>query len=184
MEMVHKIEDKMSEWFKGLPALSEGGREGLAKAFPWIALVFGLVQLFAAYSLWNLTRVVDALNTYVNTYYQAATGTSLGLSSTDKMIIYIGLIVLVVDAIILLMAFSPLSKRLRRGWDLLFLSALINLVYAVVTIFIHDRGIMSFFFSLIGSAIGFYLLFQVKGKYGGPAAHHTPAAHTTSPKSE
>jgi len=185
MELVRKIENKMSDWFKGLPPLPEGGREGLAKAFPWIALVIGILQLIAAWGLWNLTRTVDALNTYVNTYYQAATGTtaSIGLSSTDKMVIYIGLIVLVIDAVILLLAFSPLSKRIRRGWDLLFLSALINLVYAVVSIFINGRGFVSFIFSLLGSALGFYLLFQVKSKYGGADAHKA-VKHETPAKTE
>ena len=184
MELVRKIEDKMSDWFKGLPPLPEGGREGLAKAFPWIALVFGILQLIAAWGLWNLTRTVDVLNTYVNTYYQATgTAANVGISSTDKVVIYVGLIVLAVDAVILLMAFSPLSKRDRRGWDLLFLSALINLVYAVVSIFINGRGFVSFIFSLLGSALGFYLLFQVKSKYGG-AARHAAVKHEAPTKSE
>lgn len=185
MELIHKIEDTMKDWFKGLPPLPEGGREGLAKVFPWIALVFGILQLLAAWGLWSLTRTVDVLNTYVNTYYQAATGTTahIGLSSTDKMVIYVGLLVLLVDAVILLLAFSPLSKRLRRGWDLLFLSALINLVYAVVSIFINGRGFMSFIFSLLASALGFYLLFQVKGKYGS-SAHHAAPKHENPAKTE
>jgi O-antigen/teichoic acid export membrane protein len=79
------------------------------------------------------------------------------------------------------MAVSPLMKRLRRGWDLLFLSALINLVYAVVTIFIDSRGIGSFFLSLLSSAIGFYLLFQVRSKFGGSVP---AAAKPAAPKND
>lgn len=169
MGLVKKAEDSLEGVFKGLPPLPEGGREGLAKAFPWIALVFGLVQLFVGFGLWDLARTAERLNDIANSFYQY-TGTRVGLSSTNKMFIYLGIIILIVDAVILLMAVSPLMKRLRRGWDLLFLSALINLAYAIVSLFIHDRGIGSFLGSLLSSAIGFYLLFQIRSKFGGASA--------------
>ena len=182
MGLVKSAEDSLEGVFKGLPPLPEGGREGLAKAFPWIALIFGILQLVAGLSLWHLTRYVDVLNDYANSIYQY-TGTRVGLSSTDKMIIYLGIIILVVDAVILLMAVSPLMKRARRGWDLLFLSALINLLYSVVSIFIDGRGFGTFLISLLSSAVGFYLLFQIRGKFGGTATAVKPAEPKTDEQS-
>lgn len=160
MTSLKSIETKLQDVFKGLPPLPNNAKESLVKAWPWIALVFGILQLLAAYSLWRLTSFVERLNTLV-TYYTAASP----LSATDKMVIYLGVIVLLVDAVILLMAYPHLKTRNRRGWDLLFLGALINVAYGVVQIFISGRGVGSFVFSLIGSTVGFYLLFQVQDKY-------------------
>ncbi len=174
MGALQTVENKLNEVFKGLPPLSEKAKESLVKAWPWIALIFGVLQLLAAWALWGLTNVAERLTDYANTLSTYYTGQSLGLSAADKTIIYLGLAVLVVDAVILLMAFPQLQKRTRRGWDLLFLGSLLNLVYAVVTLFIDARGAGSFIFNLLGSAIGFYLLFQVREKYKGHKATSVP----------
>lgn len=163
MSAVSKLEKQLGDVFKGAPALPANAKESLAAAWPWIALVFGVLQLIAAWGLWDITRRSAELFDTLSRYY---TGRSYGLSSFDKTVIYLGIAVLVVDAVILLMAYPELKKRAKRGWDLLFLGALINVGYSVVSLFIDDRGVGSFIFSLLGSAIGFYLLFQVREKYG------------------
>lgn len=155
--------------FKGAPALPDNAKKSLVDAWPWIALVFGILQLLAAWGLWGITRFVDRINDATNSLSLYYTGRSAGLSAMDKNVIYLALIVLLVDAVILLLAFPELKKRTKKGWDLLFLGSLINVVYAVVSVFIHNRGVSSFIFSMISSIIGFYLLFQVKDKYGHKA---------------
>ncbi len=161
MDSVKKLEDAVSGLFKGVPPLSASAKEGLAKAWPWIALIFGIFQLLAAWGLWRLTHVSAVLED-VAVYY---VGRDYGLSGMDKTVIYMGIAVLLADAVMLLMAYPHLVKRAARGWDLLFLGALLNLAYSVVSIFIDGRGFGSFIFSLLGSAIGFYLLFQVREKF-------------------
>jgi len=165
MKSLKVAEDKLSDVFKGLPPLPDSTKEGLAKVWPWLALVGGIVQLLAAWALWNLanwaSRVTDIANS-LSVYYG---GYQAGPSSFDKTVIYAGILLLVVDAVILLMAFPKLQKRLRSGWDLLFLGTLINLVYGIVQIFTYQRGVGSFIGSLIGSALAFYLLFQVREKF-------------------
>lgn len=169
MSSIKKIEDKMAASFKDLPHLPESSRKGLADIWPWLALIGGILQLVVAFGLWQLTRVVGAYTDLANSL-AAYTGQTVGLTSTDKMVIYLGIVILLADAVILLMAFPKLQQRLRAGWDLLFLAALVNLAYAVVTIFIDGRGLGSFIMSLVGSAIGFYLLFEVREKFGGKTA--------------
>ncbi|MCE7936842.1 hypothetical protein DYH10_03615 [Candidatus Saccharibacteria bacterium CPR2] len=185
MSALKGLEDKLAEAFKGFPQLPKNAKEGLVNFFPWLALIFGVLQLVAAWSLWGLTRISSRWLDVTNDYYKAVTGRDygIGLSSTDKMIIYIGLIVLVVDAVILLMAYPHLKTRARRGWELLFLGSVINVVYSVVTIFIDGRGIGSFLLSLIGSAVGFYLLYQVRDYYGKKATA-TNDSSVNAPKSE
>lgn len=166
METVQKIEDKMADAFKDLPHLPETTRKSLVSAWPWIALLAGILQLVTAWGLWNLTRVANHLTDLANSLSVYYSGYKIGPSASEKTIIYVGLVMLGVDAVILLMAYPHLVKRARRGWDLLFLGALINLVYSFVQIFTYERGVGSFIMSLLGSAIGFYLLFEVRGKYG------------------
>ena len=167
MAVLQNTEQKLGDLFKGLPPLSKSAKESLANAWPWIALVFGVLQLLAAYWLWKLARLTTVLNDFANSLSVAYGGESVGLSSMDKTIIYLGVAILVVDAVILLMAFPHLQKRSRRGWDLLFLGSVLNVVYSVVTLFISGRGVGSFLMGLLGSAVGFYLLFQVRELYKG-----------------
>lgn len=170
MEVVKKAEKQLEGLFKGMPQLSDSARETLADFWPWLALIGGLLQLWTAWVLYALTKVatsyLDAINSLSLTY----TGQNVGPTGFDKTLIYIGLLTLVVDAVLLLMAFPHLQKRARRGWDLLFLAALINLVFAVLQLFTYGRGVGSFIGSLIGSFIGFYFLFQVRSKFGGKSS--------------
>lgn len=169
MGTLKTLETKLEDMFKGLPPLPASSKETLAKVWPWLALIFGVLQLAAAWALWGLIRASDRLIDYANefSYY---TGQRLGPSSIDKTMVYLGVIVLVADAVILLMAYPALAKRQRKGWDLLFLGALLNVVYSIVAIFIDGRGVGSFIFSLLGSAVGFYLLFQVREKFSSKTA--------------
>ncbi len=173
MAGLKKIEDSAAKIFKDLPQLPESTKEGLANVWPWLALIGGILQLMAAWALWRLASWADRVTDLAKSISVYYSGYTAGPSSFDKTIIYVGAAILVVEAVIMLMAFPKLQKRQRGGWDLLFLAGLINLVYGVVQIFTFERGIGSFVMSLIGSAVVFYLLFQVREKFGGK---------TTTPK--
>lgn len=165
MGTIKQLETKIGGLFKSAPPLPESSKKSLVEAWPWIALVFGILQVLSALGLWGIVsaanRAVDIANTYA-IYY---TGQSVALSSLDKTVIYLGVIILAVSAVLLLKAYPELKKRSIKGWDLLFLSFLVNLLYSVATVFIDGRGIPSLVFGLAASAVGFYLLFQVKDKY-------------------
>lgn len=165
MAVLKTTENQLAGLFKGVPNLSDSSRETLAKVWPWVALIFGILQLLAAWSLWRFMDNFNQAADYVNSLSIYLSGDSVALSGTDKAIVYLGLITLVVDAVLLLMAYSPLKARQRRGWDLLFLASLLNVAYAVVALFMRGHGLGSFLFSLLGSAVGFYLLFQVRDKF-------------------
>lgn len=166
MDVVRKLEDTLAGVFKNAPKMSEGTKEGWTKAWPVIALVFGILNLLSALTLW---RLVSTVYDDLNGYYQNLTGVDLGPSSTDKLFLYAGIVLSVVVGVILLMAFKPLQKRLRRGWDLMFLANVLNLAYAVLSLFLYGRGIVTFLFSLVISTAIFYVLFQVKDKFNGSA---------------
>lgn len=162
VDVFKKLENKIGQFFKGLPPLPESSRESLVGVWPWIALLFGVVQVVAAWALWNLIQVADRVGMLYGSFYAKYPA---AISDTDRFIIYIGIVVLLVDAAILFLAYPELKRRKRRGWSLLLLGVLLNVVYSVVSLFIARRGAGSFIFSLLGSAVGFYLLYQIKDKY-------------------
>jgi hypothetical protein len=174
MEALQKLEKSLEGLFKDLPSLPASAKKSLVSVWPWIALVFGVIQLAVAWGLWRLMDTVQPYIDLTNQLSQYYGVTRVGYSSFDKTVIYLGIAVLVIDGIILLMAYSPLKKLQRRGWDLLFLGSVLNVLYAVVTIFIDGRGFGSFIGGLIGSAIGFYLLFQIKDAYKGKSSVAKP----------
>lgn len=166
MKELQKVENGLGKLFESAPKISESGRESIVKALPVLALVFGALQLVAAYWLSKLARAVEALDNLARSF-GAITGVSYGPSGADKFMIYVGVALLVVDAVLLLLAYSGLAKRKKRGWDLLFLGALVNVAYGVLSLFITGRGFGTLVFSVIGSALTMWILFQVRGKYTG-----------------
>jgi hypothetical protein len=162
MKQLEQTEKTLSDLFKGLPALPKNTKSSIVNVMPWIALVFGVLQVIVAVGVWQIAdRAADFVNTYSAFYAVPAAH----ISAFDRTVIYLGAIVLLVDGVIGIMAYKALAARERRGWDLMFLAALVNLAYAVLSIFIDGRGFGSFLLSLLGSAVGFYLLFQIQGSY-------------------
>ena len=170
MKQVTQIENKLEGAFKDFPKIPKSGRDSIVQIMPWIALIFGVLQVLVAWGVWGIARTADRLTDVVNTYAAFYTAERVHLSAFDRSAIYLGALVLLVSVIIGIMAYKPLVAKERRGWDLLFLASLVNVAYSVVAIFINGRGFGSFIMGLIGSAIGFYLLFQIKGAYTAKSA--------------
>jgi hypothetical protein len=160
---VQKLEKYFEKVFKHVQHLSEANRELVARSWPAMALVFGAIQLYWAWVLWGFTRYAVPNSDFYDRIYVSYPD---ALAGAEKLVFYLGIFVLVLEALILLMAYSKLKARIRSGWDLLFLAMVVNTASAVVSLFISERGTMSFFLGILSSAIGFYLLFEVRGKYG------------------
>lgn len=174
MDQLKPVESKMSELFKGLPQMSSSAKQTLAKWMEWIALIFGVLQLLAAWGFWSAGHRVNSYVDYANSISRAFgagdVAPKLGITY------YIALVILVVSAVTLLMAYPGLKARKKIGWDWLFLGSLVNLVYGVASVFVNSYyggGADNLIMSLVSSAIGFYLLFQVREVYTGK---HAPAA--------
>lgn len=160
MEALHKLEDQLAPLFKDLPAIPKGLKDFLVQYWPVIALVVGVLQLLAAIALFGAVTATSAVIT--------AAGYVAGTAYTGFSLLaaYAGIALLVVDAVIFFLAFSPLTKRLKKGWDLLFLSTIINLVYGVSQVFVGYNGFGGLLGSLVGTAIGLYFLYQIRSYYG------------------
>lgn len=165
MTQLEKLETTLDDAFnKKAPfKIPENGRKSLAGALWWLALIFGVLQLWGAWALWRAAHLVNALVDYANSI-SAVYGGDTGVNNLGFMY-YLALLVLVVTAVISLLAAPGLKAMKKAGWNLLFYSMLINVAYGVVVLFASYGGFGNMVAALISSVIGAYLLFQVRSQF-------------------
>ncbi len=122
-------------------------KETLVKITPWVTLIIIVLSLPAIFALFGLGSFVTTMGMYAG----------YGFSSRY----YIGLIVLLVQVILMIMAFPGLQKHQLKGWRLIYYSDIISAVYALFSAY----TIGNFIWQLLGTAIGLYFLFQIKSYY-------------------
>lgn len=157
--------------------LPQNGKRGIAHALWWIALVAGLLQLWAAWIFWHAAHTINRLVDFANSL-SSVYGTNPYAPQVVHLgfFFYLSLIVLTLDAVLLLVAVPKLKNMQKGGWNLLFYGALINAIYGVVRIFSdYGGGVGSLIWAIIGSLVGLYFLFQAR-EYFLPGAskpeHH------------
>jgi uncharacterized membrane protein HdeD (DUF308 family) len=94
--------------------------------------------------------------------------------------LWAGVVLIGVEGLLYLLAFPGLRDHKKQGWNYLFYGALLNLAYAVVSLFTNYNSVGNFLGALIGSAIGFYLLFQVRSAYVGAQSHVSGEPHDSA----
>lgn len=173
-EQLSGLENKLDELLvKKAPfQLPKNFKEWIATYSPWIGLVFGVIGLFAALGLWNFAHQT---NDYVNTLNKLSEVYGTG-QKVEKLNIwfYGALLSLVFQSAISIIAFPGLRERSKaKGWNLLFISALVSLVYGVFNAVYYDN-LSSIIGTLIGSLIGLYVLFQIRELYNGHVSKAKP----------
>lgn len=128
---------------KKIPALPENVKELIVKLSPWFATISMLMLLPLILAAFGLSAIALPFS-YLG-------GLHMGFSYTLGLVFSFGMIVLE------LMAIPGLFKREQKAWRLIFYSTLLSLVQQLLS---FNLGSL-----VIGGAISFYFLFQVKGKY-------------------
>lgn len=172
MAQLEKLETKLDDVLnKKAPKLPESNRKTLAGALWWLALIAGVAQLYVAWHLWDTWHKVDEVANYINAYASAygvgSTADGLGMS------FYLSIATLVVSGALLLLAAPALKAMKKAGWNLVFYSLLVNLVAGVVALFTEYGDLGDLFGAVVGSAVGGYLLFQVRAHF----TKHSAVAH-------
>jgi len=183
MTGIDQLEVKLNDVFgKQAPQLPENGKKMLVEWAPWISLIVGLFSLWGAWVLLQWAQVATNAADYLNTLCNGAYASlySAGCSAADvsrfSLWVWLGLAVLVAEAVLYILAFSGLRDHKKAGWNFLYWGALLNIVYAVVNLFTNYNGVTNFVGALIGSAIGLWLLFQIRGHYTGAKTGSTASA--------
>lgn len=179
MSSLRSLETSCNDLFvKKSPPLPEKGKTFITTYAPYISAIIGTLTLAAAWSLWHWAHLANNLINYANEMSRMYGG---DIISTNRMnaTVWLALIVLVVEAFMYLAAFQPLRDGKKSGWNLLFYAALVNLVYGVISIFTQYNGMGSFLGVVLSTAVGLYLLFQVRAHYIG---EHAPTSHAPATK--
>lgn len=159
------VEESLDEVFgKKAPQLPEGARNFLVQYGPYLVLVGGIVSLLNAWWLWNSAHQVNQIVDWANELSKAYGGTTVS-TTNFTLWVWLAIAVTVVTGALYFLAFNPLRAREKKGWDYLFYAALLSVAYSVVLLFVDGYGFGSFLMGLIGAAIGFWVLFQVRPKY-------------------
>lgn len=165
MADVKGLEKSLGEVFgEKAPKLPDGGKKFLVEYSPYLALIGAILSVFGAWGLWNAARTVNGLVDWANQLSKAYGGTTVATSHFTVWV-WLAIAFMLVNAVLYFLAYSPLKARLKKGWNYLFYVSLLSVAYSIVTIFIDGRGFGSFLFGLIGAAIGFWLLFQIRPAY-------------------
>lgn len=126
--------------------LPTNARQALVNAAPWLSLIFGILNVIRALSVFWIGAVFEPLAMFG--------GPSVAGS---YFIVAFSLILLGVTGVLNLMAFGPLKARSMRGWRLLYYSQLVWIVSELL-----QYNLVG---ALLGGLIGLYLLFQIKSYY-------------------
>ena len=165
MAQLDKLETTLDDMLnKKAPfKIPEDGRKTLAGALWWLALIFGVLQLWSAWALWNVAHIADPLVDYANSI-SAAYGVGPVVNSLG-FFYYLALAVIAAVGIVSLLAAPGLKAMKKSGWNLLFYAMLVNVAYGVVILFEHYGGFGDMLAAFVSSLIGAYLLFQVRSQF-------------------
>ena len=173
MNQLNPLETSLVKANKDLPKLPKGFTDFLVQIAPWVTLLGGIFSIYSAYVIWKWAHLSNGLVDYANSISQLYGGEAVADERLTVML-WVGMAVLGVMGVIYLMAFSPLKEKKKKGWDLLFLATIVNIVYGVVMLFSdysYGGGIVG---TVLGALIGWYFLFQIRDYYTGSVKVDAP----------
>jgi len=165
MKNINKIENMIEGWLKPLPRIPAKWAKMLADNLWWIVgigiVLSGIAVLMSISALLYGISFISGMSGYgaylVNTYNgwwaAAAVVSLLSLAAT---------------VVLMGMAFNHLKVMHKKGWDMLFLASLVTAASSVIVVVLNFTNYIIFvnlFMTLIGTAVGVYLLFEIKSYF-------------------
>ena len=147
LSFVGKVEAWLDEYMvtKAPFQIPMAGKEFLAKAAPYVIIVFSIMALPAILALFGITAFLAPI--------AMVAGGGMGWGFFGIVSVVTSVIALVLDV----MAIPGLFKRAHASWCLLFYATLVSFVGGVLSM--NPVG------AVVGAIIGWYILFQVKELY-------------------
>jgi len=178
MEFINKLETTIGGWIKNVPHLPVAGQKWLAENVWWLALIGAILTaislLFAIGGLFTLIALLGAVS---SVYYVAGAG----VTGWSILAAVIALVFAVIQGILLAVAIKPLKAMQKKGWVILFLGWLLNILSVVISAVVSGSvfGFISgILFGAIGIAISGYFLYEIHGQF----AHVVKAKSTKAKK--
>ena len=142
----NEIINTVGKWFEKVPSLPNNIREVLAKIAPILALVFGVLGVLGG--LVGLGLLTFLAPFAVGMVY----GYGVGMISAA---------VSIMTSALMLLAVPGLFAKKANGWTILFWVEALSVVGSVIA----NPSASGIIGAVIGGAIGFYLLFQIRPYY-------------------
>ena len=141
MEQKLLLEKELEPIFLGkFPDFPEEVKEFLVKYGPYLMLIGALMGLLGILTALGIGTVAMAFVPY-----------------SSAPVFWLGIVLSALVLVMYLVAFTPLRDRRIQGWRILYYALLLNLLGSLIQL-----NILSL---LIGGAIGFWVLFQIRSKY-------------------
>lgn len=168
MELLHKLENTLEEWFKPLPHLPADWRKWLADNAWWLTIISAVVSVIGIFSILSTVSRVNNLNSIYNLgfYYTSQARSSLWMVSE-----YISILFLILTTFIAIMAIKPLQDMNKFGWDLLFMAMISSLVSGLV-VSVLSLEMFSVVFQLLCGLIGSYFLIEFRSYFKSTVKLH------------
>lgn len=128
---------------KNIPGLPDNVKEIIVKLSPWLVLISMIMLLPLILAAFGLSAI--------GLPFSYLGGIRMGFGYTIGLVFTFGVIALE------LMAIPGLFKRQEKAWRLVFYSVILSLVQQLFRLDLVGL--------VVGGAISFYFLFQVKSKY-------------------
>lgn len=140
------LEGWLAPIFAKFPHIPMGGRQTLVQIVPWLALIFGVLGIFGVLSAGSLVS------------YLSFSVLGMGMLQISM---FVSLLIGLAASLLEVLAFRPLKARRKKGWNFLFYATVLTTASAIFSLLFGYSSLNG----LIGSLIGFWLLFEVRGLY-------------------
>lgn len=166
MEMVRKLEDTVAKWMEAMPHLPVGGRKWLADNVWWIVIVgLSLSAIGIIVTVGNLINYLNVLSAFSAFVPVGTLGAGWVITTTIVSIVFT-----IMQIVLLAFAVKPLKAHQKLGWSLLFLTALVGAVAAVIggALSLNVLSLLlSVLFGAIFLGIALYFIFEIRSHFGG-----------------
>lgn len=158
MENVRKLEVMVASWYKNMPHLPKNGQKWLAENIWWLILVLVVIGAMGVASVVMATFFAGVLLSTVGGPVGAAVG---GIALVAVLVtLLFSIVVLVISA----MAVPPLRMLQKKGWTLLFIVILLQVVAHAAT-FLLNFNLIALVWNLFFTAVAAYFLFEVRDHF-------------------
>jgi hypothetical protein len=132
MENIKKIETQIEQWLKPLPHLPENGRKTISENLWWLSIVGAVL---GAWATWSMIQVTYFAQSYLDAWSDLARqwGVDTGYHVTlwDNITVMGAAIFMVASIVLMVMSVKPLQGMKKRGWDIMFITYLLSMGYAI-----------------------------------------------------
>lgn len=158
METIQNLKTTVASWYKNVPHLPSEARTWIARNIWWIVMIGVILGAFGVLSIVSLTFFAGALLAGLGGVVGAAVG------GFAIVAVLVSLAFSIVCLVIAALAISPLKAMKQRGWDMLFLLAVIQVVSLALSL-VLTFDIFGTLWGLVWAAVGGYFLFEIRGHF-------------------